>query len=208
MPTINRAIELEPEDAKAYYSRGNAYEEKGDYDQAIADYDKTIELDPEHVTAYNNRGATYHYNKGEVDRAIQDYDKAINLEPSCSALVYINRGYAYDNKNNTDRAIEDYDNAVRLCSYETELNRKFAYWSIDEVDKRGRSEVDKVIERLNGVINKNSPETADHYYYTGVRQLFMNDGLSAERCFKIALKLGYDDREKIERHLENLKKRG
>ena len=35
---LNKAIELEPEDAKAYLNRGYAYFQKGDYDQAIADY--------------------------------------------------------------------------------------------------------------------------------------------------------------------------
>ena len=40
-------------------------------------------------------------------------------------------------------------------------------------------------------------ESADAYYYTGVKALFENDGLSAEWAFQNALLLGYHDQDKI-----------
>ena len=49
---------------------------KGDYDRAIADYNKALELDPKDATAYNNRGYAYRQ-KGDYDKAIADYDKAL-----------------------------------------------------------------------------------------------------------------------------------
>jgi len=39
----------------AFYSRGNAYADKGEHDRAIADYDKAIALNPKYSVAYNNR---------------------------------------------------------------------------------------------------------------------------------------------------------
>ena len=33
-------------DAKDYVNRGNAWQEKGDYDKAIADYNQAIRLEP------------------------------------------------------------------------------------------------------------------------------------------------------------------
>jgi Tetratricopeptide repeat len=53
---FDKAIELDPNDAYAYYSRGLAYEEKGDLDRAIADFAKLIELNPKYAPAYNDRG--------------------------------------------------------------------------------------------------------------------------------------------------------
>ena len=64
----------------AFYKRGNAYNEKGDYEQAIQDYDQAIRLNPGHATAFSNRGVAY-ANKKDYDRAIQDYDQAIRLNP-------------------------------------------------------------------------------------------------------------------------------
>lgn len=42
--------------ANTYHSRAIAWYEKGDYDKAIADYDKLIRLDPGNEDAYNGRG--------------------------------------------------------------------------------------------------------------------------------------------------------
>jgi serine/threonine protein kinase len=42
----SKAIELKPNYALAYRNRGFAYESKGDYDLAIADYQKALKIDP------------------------------------------------------------------------------------------------------------------------------------------------------------------
>ena len=98
--------------ALAYYNRGRSYSDKGDYDRAIADYDRAIELQPSYVIAYNNRGAAYG-SKGDYDRAIADYDKAIQLQPDY-AVAYNNRGWVYFKKGQYDRAIADADRAIQL----------------------------------------------------------------------------------------------
>ena len=55
--------------ARAYNSRGYAYDDKGEYDRAIDDYDQAIKLDPKYAAAYRNRCATYN-NKTDYDSAI------------------------------------------------------------------------------------------------------------------------------------------
>ena len=54
---------------------------KGQYDRAIADYDKAIKLNPRDANAYNNRGFAYG-KKGQRDKAISDYRKALQIDPS------------------------------------------------------------------------------------------------------------------------------
>ena len=39
---FNKAIQLDPEDAMAYYNRGVAYKELGQYHRTIEDYDRVI----------------------------------------------------------------------------------------------------------------------------------------------------------------------
>ena len=50
-----KALRLDPLATIAYILRGFAYDKKGDYDQAIAEYDQALGL----AVAYNNRGLAY-----------------------------------------------------------------------------------------------------------------------------------------------------
>jgi tetratricopeptide (TPR) repeat protein len=96
----------------AYTNRGRAYDDKGLYDQAIADATRVIALKPDNAVAYNNRGNAY-ANKGLYDQAIADYTQAIALK-SDDAIAYQNRGIAYEDKGSRDQAIADYRAALRL----------------------------------------------------------------------------------------------
>jgi tetratricopeptide (TPR) repeat protein len=57
---------------KVLLIRGVAYRNKGNYDQAIQDFDKAIRLKPNIAGAFNNRGVNYDY-KGDYELAIQDW---------------------------------------------------------------------------------------------------------------------------------------
>lgn len=76
----NKAIELKPDYAEAYNSRGNAYYSKGDNEQAIKDYTKSIELNnPLLSMVYRNRAISYE-KKGDLVKARADRQKADELE--------------------------------------------------------------------------------------------------------------------------------
>ena len=75
---LNGAIELRPDDAEAYRTRGVAYAEKGEYDLAIADLNKAIELKPDYIEAYFLRGLV-HGMRGEKENAIKDFERFLEL---------------------------------------------------------------------------------------------------------------------------------
>src|SRR5262245_9696289 len=54
-----------------YTNRARAYNRKGDYDRAIADWTEAIRLDPKYAIAYNGRAVAYN-RKGDYNRAIAD----------------------------------------------------------------------------------------------------------------------------------------
>ena len=83
----------------AYVNRGVEYNNKGDYDRAIADYNEAIPLDPKDPHARNDRGESYRH-KGDYDRAIVDYTEAIRLDPKYAPAHY-NRGLAKRAKGDT-----------------------------------------------------------------------------------------------------------
>jgi tetratricopeptide (TPR) repeat protein len=61
---FTEAIRLKPENAEAYFNRGNVYKDKNDLDQAIKDYNEAIRLKPDYYAAHFNRG--YCLGKGKV----------------------------------------------------------------------------------------------------------------------------------------------
>ena len=89
----NKAIEYNPNLARAYNHISLAYGYKGQHDMAISSCNKAIELDPSLSSAYNNRAVAYAL-KGEYDLAITDFTKVIELYPDY-AEAYENRGTAY-----------------------------------------------------------------------------------------------------------------
>ena len=93
--------------AIAYNNRGNAYNVKGDYDRAIADYNESIKADPNYAKPLNNRGSAYQ-KLGQYKRAIEDFDRSIRLDPK-SAPVFANRAELYGKLGDYQRALRDYD---------------------------------------------------------------------------------------------------
>src|SRR5207342_2826928 len=63
--------------AIVYNNRGIASARKGDYEQAIKDYDQSVKLDPTYSKAFNNRGIAYQ-KQGDHERALADFSTAIN----------------------------------------------------------------------------------------------------------------------------------
>ncbi len=59
--------------AVVHFAKGCSYQEKGQWDKAIAEYNEAIELDPKFAMAYVNRGAAY-ASIGQLDKAIADYN--------------------------------------------------------------------------------------------------------------------------------------
>lgn len=77
-----RVIEKEPERAPvAYNNRGVYLSDTGQFDKAIADFNRAIELSPGDSTSYYCRGLAF-YKMGEFDQAITDFEKTIALDPS------------------------------------------------------------------------------------------------------------------------------
>jgi tetratricopeptide (TPR) repeat protein len=107
-----KAIKITPNDAGSYHRRGDAKQDKNDFEGAIADYTKALELAPDDEGAYHRRGDA-EQGKNDWDGAIADYTKAIELKPDDEG-AYHRRGDAEQGKNDWDGAIADYTKAIEL----------------------------------------------------------------------------------------------
>ncbi|MCA2896703.1 tetratricopeptide repeat-containing S1 family peptidase, partial [Microcystis sp. M039S1] len=108
----DKAIELNPNYAKAYYNRGVLYYDQKKYELALADWNKAIELNPNFTDAYYNRGNLY-YNQQKYDLALSDYNKAIDINPN-DAGAYLNRGGLYSYQQKYELALADFNKAIEI----------------------------------------------------------------------------------------------
>jgi tetratricopeptide (TPR) repeat protein len=58
-----------------------AWNNKEEYDKAIADYTEAIRIDPKYAHAYYGRAAAWNA-KGDKDKEMADYNEAIRLDPT------------------------------------------------------------------------------------------------------------------------------
>ncbi len=74
-------IEQNPKDVEAFNSRGAAYNNLGQFERAIEDFDQAIDLNPKHAEAFYNRGLAYRQLKKE-EKAIADFKKVASIDPT------------------------------------------------------------------------------------------------------------------------------
>jgi tetratricopeptide (TPR) repeat protein len=108
---MDRAIFLDSQNGRLYYTRGVAKSMLGNRD-AIADYNQAIAFSPNEASAYNNRGVTKS-DLGDKKGAIADFDRAIALDAN-DAKPYYNRGNAQAHLNSPKTALIDLDQAIAL----------------------------------------------------------------------------------------------
>jgi tetratricopeptide (TPR) repeat protein len=116
-------------------NRGRAWAQKGDFDNAIADFNAAIQLAPGYGHAYLDLGVAW-ARKGDFDKAIAYINKAIRLNPQ-EATGFYNRGHVWYDKGDYDNAVADYSEAIRLSpQYASAFyNRALAWERKGEQDK-------------------------------------------------------------------------
>jgi tetratricopeptide (TPR) repeat protein len=100
-----KALDINPNIAKAYDNRGVAYALRGYPAPAIADFTMAIANDPKDAEAYNNRGHAY-AQKDNLTQAIADYTKAIDIN-TFYVKAYNNRELAFYMMKEYDKAWSD-----------------------------------------------------------------------------------------------------
>ena len=77
----NNSIQLDPKHAVAHNNRGLDYQQQGQLEQAVVQYQHAIQLDPKHADAHYNLACVYSL-KNERVRAIEWLQKAIAIDKS------------------------------------------------------------------------------------------------------------------------------
>ena len=109
---FSSVIQIDPEDADAYYNRGLTNRKLERFDEALSDYNQAIKINPRYAKAYNNRGGVQG-KLGKFKIAITDFNQAIFLDED-NANAYFNRGLAYYSLGDYENAISDLERAIEL----------------------------------------------------------------------------------------------
>lgn len=78
--SLEKAIELKPNDENTYIDLGNIYIDLKEYDKSIKSYESALAVNPNDYISYYNLGISYS-KKEEFDMAIKFYKKAIETNP-------------------------------------------------------------------------------------------------------------------------------
>lgn len=190
-----KAIEINPNNYRAYDLRGYCYDRLKNYELELKDLDKAIEIaskesDPDIAySAYNNRGQFYAQQE-KYDLAIQDYTKSIEICPDYF-IGYIARGNCYEKIGETEKAIQDYTELIRLFPNDTEAyNKRGAIYY-------NQQKYDKAVQDFNEAIKINSKskysQEAKEYYNRGLCYQKLGDEEKAQADFAKAKELGYEE---------------
>lgn len=191
---FSAAIELDPEEAWAYFFRGCAYEMLEMYEIAIKDYSQAIKIDP-HGTFFAERGDLYRKIE-KYEEAIKDYTIANRMEEYL--WNYIGRGYAYAHLENNDSAIKDFTVAISILEKEQEntelknnlrIERGKTYFFNGQFDE-AISDLDKVVIDESDIDNK-----INGYRWLGHIYDHLEEFDKAESYFSLAIENANDDDE-------------
>ena len=143
----------------AFYNRGNGYAAKGDFDNAIGNYDEAIKLNPGMAVAFSNRGNAYK-EKEQYERALADYDVAIGFNPN-NPIALHNRCWTRFMVGQLSEALSDCNESLRARpdSPSTLSDRGLIHLKMDALDK--------AIADFDAALDKN-PKIASALYGRGL----------------------------------------
>lgn len=112
---LNKAIELNPKNIRAYHTRASIYSALGKCEEAIANYTAILKYNLNDDKVYRYRGYLYLLFE-EYNLAIEDFSKATTIRPTdFSSYIY---------KGKATRVIKDYEQAISCYTKAIEILKK------------------------------------------------------------------------------------
>ena len=113
---LNRALDIAPTNPVLYYDRGVVFQNQGEHQAAIQNYDLAIFLQNDYALAYSNKGIALEA-MNQADLALQNYELALCAEPAFANAWY--------NRGNLCKANQVLDTAVRCYAIAIGINPNF-----------------------------------------------------------------------------------
>ncbi len=152
--TIDRTIQMNPDDDNLIAKRADILGESGDIDGAIEQWGEYIKKNPDFYGGYYRRGF-FEDNSNRTEEALADYDMAIMLSPSY-AYAYIGKGDMLEKLGRHDEAIEAYQKVVELDTVPS--NESCAMYALLALNRR-----EEAVAFMDKVIANDSINPGNYY---------------------------------------------
>lgn len=104
VPALQKAIALNPADAKAYYYLGNFWFDKRQYDEAIECWEQSVRIEDGFPTAHRNLSLAYYNKRNDAGKALRSMEKAFSLDTTdARVLMELDQLYKRLNRDHTER---------------------------------------------------------------------------------------------------------
>jgi tetratricopeptide (TPR) repeat protein len=204
-------------DANTLLQQGIDKLNNGDFDGAIADFDKAIAIDPTLEAAYVRRGNA-RYGKADYDNALADYAKAVQLNPNdaiasfnicntqyqrkayqdaltaCNTALKLDPTYspAFDSRGLVKNLLGDLDGAIADDTQAIAINKQDVIaWRNRGLAYQKKGNLSAALADFDQAITIN-PNYVDAYYSRGIARDAMKDTAGASADFQKVLDLAPD----------------
>jgi tetratricopeptide (TPR) repeat protein len=109
----NNALRLQPASTEALYNRGLFFQNLGDLENALSDYNRILKIDPNYSNAYFNLGYIDLAYRKDYKAAIVHFTDAIRVNNQYLEAFY-NRGVCFEMTGDIPAAIKDYNAALSI----------------------------------------------------------------------------------------------
>jgi len=174
----------------AHYYGGLMKSEEGDFNGAIAEFNRLIELNPKDAIPYYNRGLL-EANKRDFDRAIADFNRAIQLRPKF-ARAFNDRGSIKVAMREIDGATADFSRAIQLSPQFVQ-----AYMNLGSV-MAYRGDLDEAIANFNQAVQLD-PDSVEAFENLGSAKATKGDLEGAIADYDQAIQLDPQNFEAFEK---------
>jgi tetratricopeptide (TPR) repeat protein len=107
-----RNISVAAPNYTSHYNLGVTLMDKGDYAEAISEFQKALQLRPDSAAAHNNLGISL-YGQGEIQKAVNEYKAALMLKPD-HVKAHMNLAMAFYQQGDLEASISHLRDALRL----------------------------------------------------------------------------------------------
>lgn len=181
MMDLNKSVEIMPNDAETWNSKGVMHLHIGDYHGADSIFNEALKRNPKLAVAY--------FHKGHIDKtdekygeALENYNKAIECNPNYAA-AYLNRGSVLYQMKQYEMAVANYSKAIQLNPNYVEAyqNRGNIYFAI-QAKEQAMKDYNKALQ-----LNPQNPEVL---FYRGLLRNVLGDKTNACMDLNAAKELG------------------